>query len=341
VTEDFPELQPLVKALTADAAPAELDSEEAAVAMFSAFSSQRGARSPRRRRFVPPVSVAAAAAVVLAALTGGAYAAVLPASMQHIAHRVLFRIGVPDVRQPGSSAGSSPLSVGSLSDHSSAATAEPPAAGSPATLRPGPVPAGPPLPGRPLLLSAARTQIAAGSTATLVGRLAPGATPRTAVLVRLLELTGSRWRPVGSALTGANGTVTFTVRHLTRNTRFELAGPDGADAASAALLVTVVPRLTLTLSSDRLPGMDVITVSVRYADPGDIVMLQIAQDGGWSDVAEQPLGGQHQASFTVAVAAGQFYRVALPATGTHAGVVSPVLYQLPGNPASATSPHGP
>lgn len=326
MTEDFPELDPLIKALTAGPAPAELAGEDAVAAMFSA---RRAARS--RSRFVPSLGMAAAAAIVVVALAGGAYAAVLPPPIQHIAHRVLARIGVPDAQRLGSPPVPSPLS-----EHSSAVARQPgpvpPAtAVAPATTAPTPLPGAAP-PGPHLLLGAVRTQIGAGSTAMLDGRLAP---PRPGVRVQLLELTGSRWRPAGTALTGRDGAAWFAVRHLTRNTVFRLAEP--GTTPSPPVLVTVVPRLTVTLSGSSLPGADVITVSARSAEPGDIVVLQLAAGGAWHDITELRLSSTRRASFTVAVAEGQYYRVVLLATSTHAVAISPALHQPRGNPASAKS----
>jgi hypothetical protein len=320
VTEEFAELDPLIKALTAGPAPAELAGEQAAVAMFSAQRAASATMRPRGRRLIPSlrplVSVPAATVAVLAALTGGAYAAVLPTSIQHIAHRVLARIGVPDAHPAGSQPGPAPLAA------RSSAAALPAKPASSGVRVPGPAPRLP-LAGAPVLF-AARGQVTAGSAVTLDGRGAPG------VVVQLLELTGSGWRPAGTELTGENGAVTFTVRHVTENTEFRLAG-------TGTVLVTVVPRLTVALSASTLPGAEVITAGARYAEPGDVVLLQLAVDGAWRDITEQQLDGLRQASFTVAVGQGQSYRVVLLATSTHAASVSAQVHGPRGNPASARS----
>jgi hypothetical protein len=329
VTENYPELDPLVKALTADGTADELAGEQAAVAMFSA---QRATRP--RHWFVPSVGMGAAAAVVVAALAGGAYAAVLPASIQHIAHRVLARIGVPDTRPLGSPSAPSPLT-----ERSSAVTRSAGPVASSAAARPSALP-GPVRPGPPVLLGALRTQITAGSAATLDGRLAPGGIPRAGVLLELFELTGSRWQLAGTSRTGLDGTVTFTVRHVTRNTRFRLAEPGSArrpQVLSAPVLVTVLPRLTVTVSGSSLPGAATVTVSARSAQPGNVVVLQILAGGAWRDITEQQLGGTRQARFTVAVDEGQYYRVVLLATNAHAGAISPQVHEPRGNPQSARS----
>ena len=319
MTEEFPELDPLVRALNAGPAAAELAGEEAAAAMFSA---RRGTSS--RHRFVPSMGLAAAAAISVVAIAGGAYPAVLPPPIQHIAHRVLARIGIPDDQRLGSPSGPSPLAESS--------SAVPGRAKPTPAAEPAPAPA--PLPGPQVLFGAVRGQIAAGTDAMLAGRLVARGIPRAGVLVQLLELTGSRWHPAGTALTRQDGTVTFAVRHLTRNTRFRLA--ERGRALSPPVLVTVVPRLTVSLSGSSLPGADVIVVSARSAEPGDIVMLQLATDGAWRDITELQLSDTRRVSFTVAVADGQYYRVMLLATSTHADAISPALHPPRGNQASAT-----
>jgi hypothetical protein len=338
--EDFPELDPLLRALTADPAPAELTGEESAVAMFRAQQAVPRTAG-RKRRFVPSMGMAAAAAVVVAAaLTGGAYAAVLPTPIQHIAHRVLARIGVPDARHSPSSAGPSSPGPPKL------AAANPAAArtsGSFPSVTRTAAAVQNPLPVPPIVLSAVRTEVAAGSSVTLDGRLAPGGAPMADARVQLLELDGSRWRPVGAALTDGDGEATFTVRHVTRNTEFRLASRvvTTHTALSPPILVTVVPGLTVVISDGGPTGSDVITVTARSADPGDVVILQVATGTTWRDFTELRLNAAHQASFTVVVAAGQNYRVVLPATRTHAGAVSAAAQVPRGNRESATSHHRP
>jgi hypothetical protein len=340
VIEDFPELDPLLRALTADPGPAELAGEEAAAAMFRA---ERAVPRPagRKRRFVPSIGMAAAATIVVAgALTGGAYAAVLPTPIQHIAHRVLARIGVPDARHLASSPGPSRAAARSSA---MAVASQPSGRSFPTVTRTASPSPGPLLPVPPIVLSAVRGEVAAGSSVTLDGRLARAGTPMADAPVQLLELDGSRWRPIGSALTGRDGEATFTVRHVTRNTEFRLASPVGTagTALSPPILVTAVPWLTVTMSASALPGADVITVTARSADPGDVVTLQLAVGASWHDFTELRLNAARRASFTVAVAPGQYYRVVLPATSTHAGAISSAVQASRGIRESATSRHRP
>jgi hypothetical protein len=109
VSADFPgegglsetALDCLVRALTAGPTADELVTEDAALARFRSSARRPSRRLPYARR---AALAAAAVAVTLVGSTAAAYAAVLPAPVQHVAHRFLDRIGVPGVhhvRHPG------------------------------------------------------------------------------------------------------------------------------------------------------------------------------------------------------------------------------------------------
>jgi hypothetical protein len=336
MSEDMPELDPLLRALTADPTAAELTGQDAAMAMFRdnyARSDADRARPPQRgrRRFVPSLGMGAAAAfVVAAAFTGGAYAAVLPGPIQHIAYRVLARIGVPDAHHSGQPPAPSPLAV-----QHSAATATPAAAPS---ATPGSAACPCPPPATQISLVAVRTQIAAGGSDMLSGWLTPGGKPRARVRVRLLVRPAgpsTGWRTYATAVTGGDGNAAFVVTHLTRNTSFQLAGP--GPALSTPVLVTVVPRVAVSLAGGSHAGIAALTATVQFAAEGDEVFLQTYASGAWRDVVEQQLDRAHQATFDVAAGQGQSYRVVLLATSSHAGSVSVQLHLPRGNPGSARS----
>jgi hypothetical protein len=137
--------------------------------------------------------------------------------------------------------------------------------------------------------------------------------------VRLLARQGGRWYQAGVATADREGLVSFTVRHLTRNISFRLAGP----LTSEQVLVTVAPRLTVTLTPSLLPGTEDIVAYARYAGPGDLAVLQIRVHGSWQDIAEQQLGTDDSTTFTVAAGEGQAYRILLLSTASHAGAASP------------------
>jgi hypothetical protein len=291
VNDEAPD--PLLRALTAPGTPEELAGEQAAVALFHAAR-----RSPARpaRRMIPSFGIAAAAAgLAAAALAGGAYSAVLPGPLQHMAHKVLAPIGVPDTGKPHTA---TPATAGS-------ATPEPVASAAPrprSTLAPV----------QPAL-AVAHSQILAGSTDRLTLRVPAGPGVRVELLVRAAGT--DRWHQVATAVTGRGGETTFVTRRLTRNTVFRVAVP--GQPASVPVAVTVLPRLTFTVTGGSAPGTATVTVSSHYADPGDLVMLQILVRGGWKTVAEQQLSLDRKAAFVIAAGGHGPYRIDLPATATH------------------------
>jgi hypothetical protein len=327
-----PALNGLIRALTADGTAAELAARPAALAMYRDSS-----RRPHRRRFAVSMSTAAAA-VVLAGGVAAAYAAALPAPVQHIAYQMLGSIGVPDIHRAGPSSGSSsgpshlavtipPASSarGSAPPRSSARASSAPASSAPAS--PGcPCPAGTPGSGvtATLVLTAAQAQIPADGDVVLSGRLAAGGRPEAGVRVRLYERPAgtSDWWEAASGVTDGSGDVTLTVPGLISNAAFRLADPKGA--ASAPVVITVTPAVVLDVTPGLLPGRDRLTVLAPFADPGDVVVLQERSGGAWHPVAAHVLGPDDRASFSVLIPAASDaeYRVVLPRTITHGRSVS-------------------
>ena len=304
-----PALGGLVRALIADGTADEMAGRQAALEMF------RSSRRPRRRRFAVSMSTAAAA-LVLAGGFAAAYAAALPAPVQHIAYRMLGSIGVPDTQRPAPSPGAPSPGAPRL------AASVPPRPPAPAAT------ACPCQDGRPgagnLVLAAARAQIVAGGTAVLAGRLAPGGRPEAGVRIRLFEHagTGPGWREAGSAMTGRDGDVTLTVPHLTSNASFRLAAPRGV--LSPPVAITVLPPVHLGLAAGGRAGVDLLTARAPFAQAGDVVVLQERSGGTWYRIGERVLGQDHRAVFTVLVPlSGQAeYRVVLPGTTVHGRSVS-------------------
>jgi hypothetical protein len=91
-----PSLDCLVRALTAGPTADELVAEDAALARFRSSARRPSRRLPYARR---AALATVAVAVTLVGSTAAAYAAVLPAPVQHVAHRFLDRIGVPGVHR--------------------------------------------------------------------------------------------------------------------------------------------------------------------------------------------------------------------------------------------------
>jgi hypothetical protein len=318
-----PALNGLIRALTADGTAAELAARPAALAMF-----RDSRRRPRHRRFAVSMSTAAAA-VVLAGGISAAYAAALPAPVQHIAYQMLGRIGVPDTHPAGPSSGSPTLAATSPPASSARGSAPPrsPAPASSAPASPGcPCPAGQPGPGATStpVLTTAQAQIPADGEAVLSGRLAAGSRPRAGVRVRLYERPAgtSDWWEATSGVTDSSGEVTLTVPGLISNAAFRLA--DSKGAVSAPVVITVIPPVFLEVSPGLLPGRDRLTVLALFADPGDVVVLQERSGGVWHRVAAHVLGPDDRTFFSVLIpAAGDAeYRVVLAKTITHGRSVS-------------------
>ena len=313
-----PSLDRLFRALTADGSSDELAGRQAALAMF------RDSRRRPRRRFSFSMSTAAAA-FVFAAGIASAYAALLPAPVQHIAYRLLDGIGVPDARHPSASPSAGP---GAAVIPSTAANSAVSASAIPAcpcsTGTPQPNPIQNPVPARDLVLAPAHAQIAAGGDDVLSGRLAPGGRAEPGVRVRLLERGDGRsgWWDAGSAVTGSQGGVAFTVQHLTSNATFRLTGPKGA--ASLPVAVTVIPSVSLHLTTGGQAGTDRLTAVAPFGDTGDFVVFQERSGGAWRSIGEVALDGGHQASFTVRIprSGALVYRVVLPQTSWHGPSVS-------------------
>lgn len=300
-----PALDGLVRALTADGTDDELARRPAALAMF-----RDSRRRPRHFRFAFSLSTAAAAIV----LTGGiaaAYAAALPAPVQHIAYRMLGSIGVPDTHRVTPSSGV-PRSAASI----------PPTRAAPVATS-CPCQAGPPG-AETLVLVAAQVHIPAGGDDVLSGLLARGGRPEAGVRVRLFEHAGNHlgWRAAGGAVTDRSGEVTLAVAHLASNASFRLAVRGGT--VSLPVLITVIPPVHLGLGPGQQPGMDTLTARAPFADTGDVVVLEERSEGVWYRIGERVLGPDHLASFSVLVpASGEVeYRVVMPRTTAHGSSVS-------------------
>jgi len=350
-----PALDHLFRALTADGDTDELAGRDDALTMF--LDRQRTA--PRRRlrlagsmrmtsiraaasmraaaslRMATSMRMAVAVVVIIAGIAGAAYAAVLPAPVQHVAYHLLDGIGAPDAHRAASPAGAAGLGPSSPAPgtggvsvtpgSASSASPAPPNPGSTAAgcqCRDGQATAGATAPG--LALSVTQAQIPVGGDDVLSGLVLSAGQPAAGVQVRLSErLAGqSGWRQAGSATTGSSGEVSLTVSHLTSNASFRLTGPEGA--VSTAVPVTVIPPVYLRLVRHPLLGIAVATARAGLADVGDIVILQELSGGTWVPVSQQVLGADHRAYFTVPIprGTGQDFRVELPGTITHGSSAS-------------------
>jgi hypothetical protein len=273
-----------------------------------------GRPAPRRRLSVL-AATATAAAVACVGMTAAAYAQILPASVQNIAHSVLAPIGVPSA-SPGPTAipvTSTPSSPSSPNATSPSPTRLPSAATSCPCRTAGPGAQ------MTLRLRAARAQVTFDGKDTFTGHVGEKGEPDTGVAVKLLEQLSTSpgtWDVVATGLTNATGDATFLVPQIPADAAFMLAGSgDIASLTSAEVAVTVTPRLEV-----RRPARHVLVVIGHGPVAGESVSLEQLQDGTWTTVATQPLDGLESATFTVASAGT--YRFLLPAAATHDAAVS-------------------
>jgi hypothetical protein len=360
-----PGLEQLLATLASGPAADELAGEQAALAMFRAnvpppapapggtrpMRQLRGQRLRSRRlggRWLRGVRLGVISAAALAGgFTAAAYAAVLPAPVQHAAYQAFHAIGVPNSHAKaaaghgGVPSGTSPSAHSTSpagrahpkpSESGGAAAAASPKPSSGATPSPKPSSSGS-APAGPVALSvqASNGQILAGGTVSLTGQVTAGGRPDGGAVVRLIEHVAGQpgWQDARRATASGRGTVTFTVPSLTSNARFRLAA---GGARSATVIVTVVPGLSVNLTAGPRGADDDLAVSTVYARRGDVVVLQAFRGGGWVNVRARLLGTSGQTRFVLKASTwqGDQLRVVLPATRRHARAVSsPVTVPSP------------
>ncbi len=159
---------------------------------------------------------------------------------------------------------------------------------------------------------------------TIDGQLLNSGHGEPGVAVTLLEWPAGHgaWRIAGTGRTNATGDVAVVVSALTQNAVFRLTLAGGV--RSAGLLVRVSPLLTAALT----PGSgraDVLTLSSRYADAGNIAVLAAQAPGGnWTYLGRTRLNSAGTAVFLLdgKRLAGDRVRVVLLGTLRHAASVS-------------------
>jgi hypothetical protein len=294
-------------------------------------------RPPRARAGWGVRLVAAAALSVAGGLTAAAYAAVLPQPMQHLAYQVFGWAGMPDAHhahpslspsrfhhsvpvtsQPATSPGQVTPASSSRPHHSTSPSAGPSRSASPS---PSPSPSAVPL----LSVSAASSQIPAGSVAVIDGQLTGSGKAMAGAKVMLLERIARhvRWHVAGTATTNAQGDVDITTPVLAANAAFELTGPGGS--TSKVVLITVVPQVEATLRLGAAGLRDLLVVTTMYAHRGNVVVLQVqTASGAWVSLRERLLNAAGRTRFVIKARKLQNkqLRVVLLATVRHAAAVS-------------------
>ena len=181
-----------------------------------------------------------------------------------------------------------------------------------------------------LSVQAGSAQIPAGTTTTISGQLTLGGTPDGGVYVRLMERAVGQvaWLRVARAQTDSQGAVTLTTPALAANARFRLAYATGT--RSSAVLITVTPGLSATLTRGAKGISDYVVVHTTYAHRDDVVQLQVLDNGAWVTLKSGLLNASGLTAFKFSATkwAGDQVQVVLLATRRH-GSASLVLGQAP------------
>jgi hypothetical protein len=333
---------PHVRALRAPALPGELDGEDAALGAF-----RRSVPGRRRRRRTVRLATGGSALVIVMGVTGGvaaAYPSTLPGPVQNAFHRVLGPVGVPaaplaaprqkqplarPTHQPTRAAHPSqrphPAVVSRVSASPRAAAPAAPAAlplSSPSppaaraaspTASPSPSPAARPT----LSATASRRVVPVHQGLQLRGLLTRDGQPiggRT-VYAAVYDAGGSSWRQVAKGQTAEDGSVSLHVGPLVRSSRVRLATQA---VATTPIAITVVPRLTATMTRSSDGNRYAVDVSADGGAAGDSVVLQRYDGASWVRVAAHQLGDRARTRFSIAVpTAPTRYRVRLAVTRAH------------------------
>ncbi|HTZ93814.1 MAG TPA: hypothetical protein VMB74_15585 [Streptosporangiaceae bacterium] len=280
------------------------------------------------------------------AIAGGtaaaAYAAVLPAPVQNLAHQLLGGIGVPDAhhrQHTGSSRGHG-HQIGASGSHSSTApgrSARPsqgvkPSPSVHASVKPSTSPRVSPSPSPStttgsavLTASAPSTNIPAGTAPVINGQLTRSGTGIPGVTVTLIErLTGQLlWHVAGTGQTDPAGNVTVTGPPLTQNAVFRLRFPGGVH--STGVLVTVTPQVDVVLTPGASALRDLLTVTTQYARAGNVVWLEVqSANGTWVKLRKKRLNADGKTWFILSGKRlkNKTVEVLLVATIRHASAVS-------------------
>ncbi|HXW44672.1 MAG TPA: hypothetical protein VEL03_07795 [Streptosporangiaceae bacterium] len=268
--------------------------------------------------------IGVSAAVMLGGFAAAAYAAVLPAPVQHLAHDALHFVGVPDTHHGQASGGhhlSSSQQSGSRNGrgHHSPGGHASPSAGSGSSPGSG-------APTGPIALSAqaVASRITAGTAATINVQVTAGGMADPGLTLGLAERAAgaSGWQIVERATTSSQGQVTFTTPDLDTNARFRVT--DGQGQLSPVVVVRVVPTVVVNLTLGPHGVDDYVAVSTQFARAGDVVALQVMQDGNWVTLRTRRLNASDAVTFTISASSqqGNTLRVALLPTRFHAGAVS-------------------
>lgn len=233
-----PDLDHLIRALTADGLPGELAGRDAARDAFRAAGQRRTLFRRALTAFPPFASrgaarLAAAGAVLVIVAVGvfaAAYTQTLPAPVQDLVHTVFAPLGVPDARP-----GRLPAGLVPATGSTGVTIATPGKTAGPPRRTPSPRPGGDYL----VTVAVSRARGPSGGTVTFSGRITSRGRAAAQVRVRLYErLAGStQFQLVATGLTGPRGGFRLPSPPLTATAVFRVVGPDSAHSVAVRVVV--------------------------------------------------------------------------------------------------------
>jgi hypothetical protein len=282
-SEPVDDLSGLRRALTAPGTPEELRAEAAVLAAYRGVTSRPGHGRTGLRLVSGLGMTAAASSLVLSmtAVTAAAYTANLPHAVQHAAHRLFHRIGVP---APERSHHAAPADLAAPQE-----SAEPAHAGTRQATSTSGLPAearrdGP-------LIRPARTLLRVGDPDRIGLTLGAAASrDRRPARVTLLARTPGAlsWSAVAQTSLDSRGTATVTLSRVEHNLelRWSVARPQLRPLLSSIALVRAQPSLALSPTRASAARGSTVTLSALTAPAqhGRVLTLQELAAGRWRDV---------------------------------------------------------
>jgi hypothetical protein len=186
-----------------------------------------------------------------------------------------------------------------------------------------------------LSIAVADTSITKGATDSVSGVLSLDSTPIAGDTVNLIARNAHhKWAKVGSAVTGTDGSVSFTVTPQI-TTRYQLvfhatSADAGARSDTATVHVLMPSSLSIRLRSNARKGIEIISGNLRGGGKGLAgrkIMLQDRASGTttWTTVATKGTGKGGNVSFSVAApTASEDYQLVFAGGPNFDGCVSPI-----------------
>ncbi|MGY1498201.1 hypothetical protein ACW4TU_16625 [Streptomyces sp. QTS52] len=181
------------------------------------------------------------------------------------------------------------------------------------------------------LTASALGSVVLGQKVTVSGLLTTGTEnplPFRTVSLQARPAGSTLWTTVVTGTTDGDGVIALTTRPA-RNESLRLVAAAGTEPASAALKVSVSPKVTLKASATAVKRGATVRFSgtVTSKETGAAVKLQVYRNGTWTTLTSKPQSGTGQVTFTVTERTrGTFtYRLLTTATTAFAAAHSPSL----------------